>query len=448
MKRILAMMTAALIVASMMAVTAFAADDEGTVCDPSEVHGGEKVTIDTYYFVYTDKDGTEYRLDDSLDVDYYSKVTPTWKKNGSMVEQVYYNDGDSYVTLVIKAGINTSVSKNIIGQLKIRDTEARRNYVCKIEEGDLVVKGIDEKENMYEDGDKEFSLPWDYQTKKVRFVTDDGAKYGTFTAEFDNDEGDHIAKFVTKVVDQSALYLGFNETENIALMKKFPDANMRFINWTRPKFELKGKLSIYMESDEYIYGINTDDTLYRLGGTWDSDNDAYVISTDTLGSYVISDTQLVKTGSSGGATTTPPPASSTAPKPSSTTPKPSSSVAPPPSSSVAPPPSSSVAPPPTSSPPAQESSRSEPAPESSEPPDVGGADPDPQPSRPASTTPDDDDDEDEDDEDEDEDEKKGFPIIPVLLGVLILVVVVCTIVVLGNQGGGRQRKKRFDDWDD
>ena len=350
MKRILAMMTAALIVASMMAVTAFAADDEGTVCDPSEVHGGEKVTIDTYYFVYTDKDGTEYRLDDSLDVDYYSKVTPTWKKNGSMVEQVYYNDGDSYVTLVIKAGINTSVSKNIIGQLKIRDTEARRNYVCKIEEGDLVVKGIDEKENMYEDGDKEFSLPWDYQTKKVRFVTDDGAKYGTFTAEFDNDEGDHIAKFVTKVVDQSALYLGFNETENIALMKKFPDANMRFINWTRPKFELKGKLSIYMESDEYIYGINTDDTLYRLGGTWDSDNDAYVISTDTLGSYVISDTQLVKTGSSGGTTTTPPPASSTAPKPSSTTPKPSSSVAPPPSSSVAPPPSSSVAPPPASPP--------------------------------------------------------------------------------------------------
>ena len=446
MKRILAMMTAALIVASMMAVTAFAADDEGTVCDPSEVHGGEKVTIDTYYFVYTDKDGTEYRLDDSLDVDYYSKVTPTWKKNGSMVEQVYYNDGDSYVTLVIKAGINTSVSKNIIGQLKIRDTEARRNYVCKIEEGDLVVKGIDEIENMYEDGDKEFSLPWDYQTKKVRFVTDDGAKYGTFTAEFDNDEGDHIAKFVTKVVDQSALYLGFNETENIALMKKFPDANMRFINWTRPKFELKGKLSIYMESDEYIYGINTDDTLYRLGGTWDSDNDAYVISTDTLGSYVISDTQLVKTGSSGGTTTTPPPASSTAPKPSSTTPKPSSSVAPPPSSSVAPPPSSSVAPPPSSSQPALESSSSEPAPESSDPPDVGGAAPDPQPSRPASTTPDDDDDEDEDDEDEDE--KKGLPIIPVLLGVLILVVVVCTIVVLGNQGGGRQRKKRFDDWDD
>ena len=361
MKRILAMMTAALIVASMMAVTAFAADDEGTVCDPSEVHGGEKVTIDTYYFVYTDKDGTEYRLDDSLDVDYYSKVTPTWKKNGSMVEQVYYNDGDSYVTLVIKAGINTSVSKNIIGQLKIRDTEARRNYVCKIEEGDLVVKGIDEKENMYEDGDKEFSLPWDYQTKKVRFVTDDGAKYGTFTAEFDNDEGDHIAKFVTKVVDQSALYLGFNETENIALMKKFPDANMRFINWTRPKFELKGKLSIYMESDEYIYGINTDDTLYRLGGTWDSDNDAYVISTDTLGSYVISDTQLVKTGSSGGTTTTPPPASSTAPKPSSTTPKPSSSVAPPPSSSVAPPPSARVGPPPAARQPAREARRAAPA---------------------------------------------------------------------------------------
>ena len=83
MKRILAMMTAALIVASMMAVTAFAADDEGTVCDPSEVHGGEKVTIDTYYFVYTDKDGTEYRLDDSLDVDYYSKVTPTWKRTAA-----------------------------------------------------------------------------------------------------------------------------------------------------------------------------------------------------------------------------------------------------------------------------------------------------------------------------------------------------------------------------
>ena len=53
MKRILAMMTAALIVASMMAVTAFAADDEGTVCDPSEVHGGEKIPITLFIPIRT-----------------------------------------------------------------------------------------------------------------------------------------------------------------------------------------------------------------------------------------------------------------------------------------------------------------------------------------------------------------------------------------------------------
>lgn len=422
-------------------VTAFAAErEEWEQCypDPSLVQGGETVKIYTgdFYWKNNKKDAEKddyWALGGELYKEDFGQ--PTWnpKKGKSYVEKVYFEDGDDYVTMIIKKGIKTSTDQEITGTIKLRDKAAGRTYTCTLAPGDLTVGITDQKSEMYVDGDRKFSLPYDYQESKVKFSTEDGDDYGTFTADFDNDYGTHIAKYVVKIVDQGSLFLGFNETENTTLTNKYSTAKMRFINWdARPTFELEGKLSIYMKPNEYIYGIKDDNSLYRLGGSYDSDNNAYVIKTKTLGSYVVSSKALMDHTTSKpldpAAVNNPTPVISSTPAPSSTTPPPAPSS-----------PSSVPEPEPSSSEPAPEP---EPDPEPDPEPE-----PDPKPeSKPADSK--------KDDDDDDDKEKGGFPIVPVLIVVLIIVIVVCGVVIMGNKGSGSSRgrsssrRKRFDDWDD
>lgn len=481
MKRMLSVVVA-LVMVVLMTPAAFAkAGDPGVPTGVSdfgglEVNPGDTVEVDTDWFYgkwTVREDGERVTYEEpvgNLTKDYHT-VAATWTKGEQYIENVYFEEDDGYVSIDIKGGISTVSDIEISGTIKIieKDYPNRPNvtYTCKIQRGDLLIHGIDEKSRMVSYGDKEFGLPYDYQEKQVRFSTEDGEDYGTFIGEFTSERGGgDVAEFRVKIIDQKALYLGFSESTNSKLAKKYPDADLRFINWTaRPTFEREGKLSIYMYSDEYIYGVNDDNSLYRLGGTYDEEDQAYVITTKTLGSYVISDTALTASGSGSGGNTSTVTSSSTAPKPSSSSvaPPPSSSVAPPPSSSVAPPPSSSVAPPPSSSaapppsssvaPPPSSSSEeesSEPDEESSEPEDDDEDDRDKDKDR--DDEDEDKDDDDEDDEDEDKEKKKGFPLIPVLLGVLGVVIIVCAVVVVGNRNSGsrsRSRRRRYDDdWDD
>ena len=487
MKRLLAMVLAVALAIPMMTTVAFAkAGDPGKPSgeaefdDGYEVSPGDTIELDESWFYgkWTEReDGERHTYEESpgsLDSEFH-KVSATWTRGGEYIEDVYFEDGDSYVTIEIKGGITTTSDKEIAGTVKIllKDFPNMPNvtYTCKINRGDVVIKGIDEKSRMVYLDDKEFGLPDDYQEKQVRFVTEDGDEYGTFIGEFYGERsGQDVATYRVRIIDQKSLYLGFSEASNSTLQKKYPNADLRFINWTaRPTFDQAGKLSIYMDPEEYIYGVNDDNTLYRLGGTYDEDNDAYVISTKTLGCSVISDTALTASGSGSGGNTT-----VTKPSSSSTAPKPSSSVAPPPSSSTVLKPSSSVAPPPSSSSVAPPPSSSSVAPPSSSsvapPPSSSSEEEDPEDeesSDPADNEDDDKDDEDdkkdkdkdkdkddkddEDDEDEDKKEKKGFPLVPVLLGVLGIVIIVCAVVVVGNRTGGSQRSRRRrydDDWDD
>jgi hypothetical protein len=409
--------------------------------DPDVVYPGNEVRIYTDDFYWEDEDGDLIPLACELDKEYFAGVTPRWSKGGNYIDRVYFDDGDDYVTIVFKDDIDVSSEKDIIGSLRIRDSDAKRTYVCEIEEGDLIL-GVMEKVNMETDGDREFSLPWDYQTNKVKFVSEDGEDYGTFTANFNTDSGKKIAYFSTKIVEQSPLYLGYNQNANMTLVKKYSNANLRFITWSaNPTFDITGKLGIYMEPEEFIYGVKDDNTLYRLGGTYDTKTGAYVISTATLGSYVISNKQLVTSGSSSGSgtsTSTPASSSSTAPAPSS-----SSSAAPAPSSS------SSVAPAPSSSSAAPSSSEAASDSSASSEPDTDGSSSSesvaPSSSEVESSEP-----ESEATDADAEEDKGGFPLVPVLIGVLVVVIVICVaVVVLGNRGGsGRGKKKKFDDWDD
>ena len=475
MKRILAVFLALALTASTATVAFAKKGDEGVPSGEAEfgyleVDPGDFIELDTdwFYGKWTEKDkewDREKKKDVTVTITHeepvgrlykeYHTVSASWRSGAQYIQGVYFEEGDSYVTIEIKGGIASTVDREISGTVKIveKNVPNRKDtvtYECDIKKGTLVLKGIDEKTQMVESGNKEFELPDDYQEKQVRFTTEDGYGYGTFIGDFRSEKsGDHVAEFRVRIVDQGSLYLGFSESANKTVANKYPDADLRFINWTaRPTFAREGKLSIYMDPDEYIYGINDDNTLYRLGGKYDEDNDAYVITTKTLGNYVISDTQLTatsssggtgstgSTGSTGGSTTVTPPSSSA---PAST---PAPSVATP--SSVAPPPPSSSAP--VSTPAPSSSSEEE---QSSEPEDDED---DESSSSSSSISEPDEPDDDDDEKDNEKTEKKKFPLIPVLLGVLGIAILVCAVVVVGNRNSGkraRSRRRRYDDdWDD
>lgn len=370
----------------------------------------------------------------------YHAVSATWTSGGKYVENVYFEDGDDYVTIQLKGGVSLPKDTDLKGTVKIKETNYPNRpsvtYECKIEKGTVILEASDEKSRMEEWGDRKFSLPYDYQDRQVRFVTEDGEDYGTFLADFKSQkDGANVAQFQVRIDGQTPLFLGFSEVFNSALDKKYPDADLRILNWTaRPTFDRQGTLSIYMDPDEYIYGINDDNTLYRLGGSYDSDKKAYVISTKTLGNYVISDVQLSAggSGSSGSAQVTSPSSAPASGAPSST----------------APPPASSTAPPPASSAPASSEDPSSAPEEPDEPEDDDGEDPDP---GFTVTEPDDGDDDNGDDEKEPV-EKKKFPLVPVVLGVVGVAVLIGAVVVVGNRSSGsrsRSRRRRYDDdWDD
>lgn len=394
------------VLAGLCSVTAMA----DAYCDPSEAYAGSKVIIDG--FVDADGNdcpdyGTEYLAE------YYALPRDFTKGSDAYIEKCAIDKKTGEVYIIIKSQLPGTKEKSITGTITLRERESGIRYVATLEEGDLVVNpggGSTSNSNasrMEWLGDREFGLPYDYDTKAVRFETDTGDTYGKLRADFD------VAYFNVTVVDQKNLFLGYHTTANSTVEKKYSNAYLKFITWSAtPTFDVAGTLGIYMDSDEWIYGVKSDGTLYKLNGSYNTNTGAYEIKTATLGSYVISDRQLSVTGTA--ATSSQPPASS--------------SVAPPPVSVA--PSSSSVAPPPASS---SESSSSESS-ESSEPASL------PESSQPSSSTPE----SSKPTEGNVDEEKGGFPLVPVLIGVLAVLVIALAFLFFGS----RKKKPKFDDWDD
>lgn len=466
MKRLLSVLLALALMVSTATVAFAKQAKEGKFSgiadlDEATVYPGDTIEIDVDYFYGSWKErekdyDPEKKKDVTVTIEHdnetdpigylekeYHTVSANWTSGAQYIQGVYFNEGDSFVTVEFKSGIFNTVDREIAGTIKIVEKNIPNRsqtvtYTCKIPKGSLTLLAVDEKTQVEEWERGEFHLPDDYQERPVRFTSDQNEyAYGTFIGDFYSEKnGDEVAQFRVRIIDQASLYLGFSEGVNKTLANKYPNADLRFINWTsRPTFDFDGKLSIYMDPDEYIYGVNDDNSLYRLGGTFDTTNNAYVITTKTLRSYVISDTQLNAGGT--GGTTTVTPSSSAAP--SSTAP---SSTAP---SSTAPPPPSSSAPVSTAPSSAPEESSSEPEDEEPEDPE------DEEPFDPEDEEPEDPDKDEEKEKDKEKTDKK-FPLVPVLFGVLGVAIFIGAVVVVGNRNSGsrsRGRRKRYDDdWDD
>lgn len=210
-------------------------------------------------------------------------------------------------------------------------------------------------------GDYDGEIPKNPATFRDGYGFDEDSEF-EFTFEASSD-----LRYVVNTSGQGRIVLGLNTEFNEDVADAYPNANLDFYNGNYATFNRSGTLYIENDDDDlYIYSLSSSDVLSKVNCKYDSYENAYVITTRTLGVYIISDKKLdlslyntgytessssssssgsgsgtgtgTGTGSGGTSTVTTPPASST---PSYNYNPPASSTAPAPAPSSSTPPSSS-----------------------------------------------------------------------------------------------------------
>ena len=110
--------------------------------------------------------------------------------------------------------------------------------------------------------------------------------------EFPNGKG-HFEGKTKKAID---VFASMSHAKVSAIEKKNDDAKLTFYIGNGAEFEdiKNGKIVIQADEDDYLYEIKSG-SLKNRTSWYDEDEEAFIIETDTLGSYVVSDEKLSST---------------------------------------------------------------------------------------------------------------------------------------------------------
>ena len=254
-------------------------DDEKSVKEPKNIKMDKNVTVtdsDTgkdVKMLSVDKSPDRLRYDSgSKDRGYYARVTVKSVSSSSYPEAGY--DVEDFVLTY------TSYAEDSKGEtVELPALDFRIEY--------------DEADDEFEDDAKMFAFDKD---DDVEIDLPDNAGIFTGTARRDFEI---IAAMNTKV--------------DSSLLNKYPNGDIRFFNGNGANFPVTGgKLTIYADSGDYLYEVSGS-TLTDRSSTWSSSKNAFVISTTTIGKYIVSDTKLsarTETGATGTTSSSTPAASS------------------------------------------------------------------------------------------------------------------------------------------
>ncbi len=121
----------------------------------------------------------------------------------------------------------------------------------------------------------------------------------TFYFDNENDEEEIViidsdtATFTVDTRGQGKLTLSANNDFNASISAKYPNANLDFINVeASDSFNKIGTLRVYAEEGKYLYALDKSGNITNAKAKYDDADECYVMRTRTLGSFVISDTEL------------------------------------------------------------------------------------------------------------------------------------------------------------
>ena len=236
-----------------------------------EVGSGTEGAIDAGELVAADKD----------DVKGY-KAQSSWKVGSADAVLDYVKTADGYIYAIVVEIPETTTAKefDLAGTLSVAKSKSAAE------------KAIDENK---------FSFDVSYASTTAMVSDFDGGqlpeggaivKFADEVGEIDIEFGDDLAIFTVNANGQGKLNLKYNTNYNKEFAAKYDYANIDFLNFEgKPAFNRNGTLFIYANEDSYLYEV-TADGAKEVNAKYNKDEEAWELTTRTLGSYAISDEEL------------------------------------------------------------------------------------------------------------------------------------------------------------
>ena len=265
-----------------IAIPMFVWDDKD---DDGEIDRGEKDSVFAYTSSY---DGKVY-IDDVWSVGEPAEVTTGWVNFEKVQKQLpwwmdKYGDRQIKCVLITLPENDTNKVEDLAGEIRVGRSKSSA------------------KNSLYT-----FNLELDYYADNTLTGTTarpwDGGELisgETGIVSFDKEEGEidiefeDVATFTVDVSGQGKLNLAWNTSFNKEFGAMYDYANLYFVTFEgTPSFSKNGTLMVYAEPDTFFYEV-TEDGAKKVDAEYDEDYEAWILTTRTLSSYVVSDVELTE----------------------------------------------------------------------------------------------------------------------------------------------------------
>ena len=265
-----------------IAIPMFVWDDKD---DDGEIDRGEKDSVFAYTSSY---DGKVY-IDDVWSVGEPAEVTTGWVNFEKVQKQLpwwmdKYGDRQIKCVLITLPENDTNKVEDLAGEIRVgrsKSAAKKSPFTFDLElsyYADNTLTGTTAR-------------PWDGgelisgETGIVSFDKEEGE----IDIEFED-----VATFTVDISGQGKLNLTWNTSFNKEFGAMYDYANLTFVNFEgTPSFNKNGTLMVYAEPDTFFYEV-TADGAKAVDAEYDEDYEAWVLTTRTLSSYVISDVELTE----------------------------------------------------------------------------------------------------------------------------------------------------------
>ena len=134
--------------------------------------------------------------------------------------------------------------------------------------------GFEEGDDALEEDPLSFSFDKDDDVE-IEFPDGDGYFYGTAKKD-------------------GAIVAGMSTDDDSSITRRYPNASLRFYYGNGASLTALRSPKIYIEADEddYLYEVTGSNTLTNRTSSYDEDEGGFVLSSNTLGKYIVSDTRL------------------------------------------------------------------------------------------------------------------------------------------------------------
>ena len=221
------------------------------------------------------------------------KVSAKWQMNGDLVENVdivpVMNNKKSQYVLAIetKEMPNETDDSDVIGTITLKAPKSGDKFNAEDKEYDLEVafnlsnkdaKNIDANENLNKTADDNYLYKFE----------DDNQEEEEHEIELYGDMG----RFVVNTIGQGDLVINTNVEYNKGIEGAASDVNYVYFNGNDATFNRLGDLYLNAEEGNILYRVNKDGSLTKMPTEYDDDEEAFVVRTRVLGSYVIAEEEL------------------------------------------------------------------------------------------------------------------------------------------------------------